>query len=190
MTEPTNPPVAFGATVYEARAWSYGDHEVPCPVCYGNLCVVIELGSGERITVECDACGLGYDGPRGVVNEPCAGSEVCSLKTGGLVFEGNGWWILNDYRKLHWGVDVFATREEAEVRREILFADAEREAVNRGESIAAHKRKSLTWKVRYYRDCLRKAERDVAWYGTKLSDGLARKRKPAPGFVNGLEDVV
>lgn len=172
-------PVQIGQTVYEARAWSYGDKLVPCPVCYGKLCAVLELGNGERVTVECDACGIGFDGPRGVVNEPCAGSSVSVFLVAGLVSVGDGWKVL-DYHGFsrRWGDEVFATEAEAEARRAVLYAEAVEEAENRTLRQREYARKKLTWQVRYHRECIRRAERDLAWHTRRLSDAVARQRKP------------
>ena len=41
----------------------------PCPVCNGDKAVTIILGTGEHVTVMCDGCGLGFEGPRGFIQE-------------------------------------------------------------------------------------------------------------------------
>jgi hypothetical protein len=55
------------------RPWlaHYGHEQVQkiCPICYGNLKVTLTLGNGDTCIIECSACGLGYDGPRGYINE-------------------------------------------------------------------------------------------------------------------------
>jgi len=171
-------PVQIGQTVYEASAWSYGDKLVPCPVCYGQLFATLILGNGEQVKVECDGCGIGYNGPRGVVNEPCAGSRVSSFLVGGLAWNWGSWLILdtsNHGRK--WGVEVFATEAEAEARRVVLFEEAAKDAENRTFSIHKSKRKSPTWLVRYHREGIKRAERDLAYHTRKLSDAVARQRK-------------
>ncbi len=176
----TTPPVQIGAKVFAPRAWSYGDNRVPCPVCYGKLFVILELGNGERVTVECDGCGKGFEGAQGTVNEPCAGSRVDAVTVTGFRLIGDQWRILaGDHGEIRWGVEAFATLDEAEVERERLFAEEVKTAADRAYSMAQHKRKSVTWHVRYHRDCLARAERDMAYHTQKLSDALARRRVPA-----------
>jgi hypothetical protein len=180
MTVPVvGAPVQIGQTVYEAQAWCYGDKLVPCPVCYGQLFATLILGNGEQVKVECDACGIGFDGPRGVVNEPCAGSAVKALVVAGLAFDGDGWKVLDQHnygRK--WGEETFATEAEAEARRVVLFAEAAKNAEERTFSQREYKRKKLTWLVRYHREHIKRAERDLAYHTRKLSDAVARQRKP------------
>lgn len=169
---------AIGQTAYEARAWSYGDKLVPCPVCYGHLFATLILGNGEHVTVECDACGIGYDGPRGVVNEPCAGSRVDTFVVAGVLQNGDGWQALDHSGGRHaWGDDAFATFLEADARRLVLFADAVRDAERRTSQQREHKRKKLTWVAYYNRRGIKTAERDLAYHTRRLSDTLARQRK-------------
>ena len=178
----------LGQMAYEARAWSYGDQLVPCPVCYGQLFATLILGNGEHVVVECDACGIGYDGPRGVVNEPCAGSRVDTFVVAGVLVDHDGGWKALDHsgsgRK--WGDEAFATAEEAESRRVVLFEEAIKGAEDRTLRQREYKRKKLTWLVYYHRKGITTAERDLAYHTRKLSDTLARQRKketvnePAP----------
>ena len=177
-------PVQIGQVVYRARAWSYGDKRVPCPVCFGQMFVTLILGNGEHVKVECDGCGLGFNGPQGFVNAPCPGSSVTPLSVAGFVQDGRGWEIIDTNNSRHrWGEEAFATEAEAEARRAALFAEALRDAAEAGERQARHKRKGLTWKVRYHRDCIKRAERELAYHSRKLSDDLARQRKPTSGEV-------
>jgi len=37
----------------------------PCQICNGDRAVTIILGTGEEVSVICDGCGLGFEGPRG-----------------------------------------------------------------------------------------------------------------------------
>lgn len=175
-------PVEIGQTVYTARAWSYGDHFVPCPVCYGKLFVILELGNGERVPVECEACGIGYDGPRGVVNEPCAGSAVGSFVVSGLLQRGDDEWYLFDRDQCssgnRWGSEVFATEALAEAQRAVLYAAAKEEAAHAAMRRWEYLRKKPTWLVHYHRKNIKRAERELAWHTQKLSDARARQRTP------------
>lgn len=177
MTDTERPPVGIGQTIFVAQAWTYGTHIVPCPVCYGQLFVRIILGNGETVTVECDACGKGFSGAQGTVDEPCAGSSVTPKIVEGVLLDG-GWKILSDHNQFRWGEHAFASEEEAEARRVVLFAQALVDAAESAERQRTYKRKGPTWSVHYHRNCLKKAERDVAYHSAKLSDARARQRTP------------
>lgn len=169
----------IGQTMYEVRVWSYGKKRVPCPVCYGKLFAVLELGNGERVPVECDACDLGYDGPRGWINEHAAGSSVTPFVVFGILQHGDEWKALDasgSGRVV--GVEVFATVTEAEAQRAALYAEEVKESDKRNIQSRDHLRKKPTWLVRYHREQIRLAERQLKYSTQKLSDALARQRKP------------
>lgn len=58
----------IGDVVYSA---SYGQiaKQVTCPVCFGKLKVTVILGNDERVEVDCDYCGKGYEDSKGYVTE-------------------------------------------------------------------------------------------------------------------------
>jgi hypothetical protein len=54
---------AIGQRVW-AACYNPRQVEVVCPVCYGKLAVVVELGDGTRIETPCDYCGKGWQVPQ------------------------------------------------------------------------------------------------------------------------------
>jgi len=42
---------------------------VPCPVCYGDKSVIVILGNGDEVQVECAYCQSGFNPPMGFVTE-------------------------------------------------------------------------------------------------------------------------
>ena len=173
MTAPGNPPpFAFGQKVYVAHADSWQQSTVPCPMCAGKLFVTLILGSGEQTPVECDFCGHGYEGPRGVATVHGPASSVREVVVTGMVDEGAGDWRVEGYcvhERLREG-NVFATREEAEARAAVLFVEAEAQAQRNFESQFEHKKKSLTWTVGYHRNQIKSIERQLEWHRAKLAE--------------------
>src|SRR5660398_332430 len=41
------------------------ENKVQCPVCFGDLTVVMILGNGDHVNAPCGYCSAGYEGPRG-----------------------------------------------------------------------------------------------------------------------------
>lgn len=68
--------------------------EVICSVCYGNKTVMVTLGNGEHVAVECDACGIGYSGPRGYINEYSYTAEVKPFTIEKVISMHGGAWYL------------------------------------------------------------------------------------------------
>lgn len=153
---------------------------MPCPVCFGKLAVVLILGNGEHVTVECDACGRGFDGPQGWVDDPCPSSRVEKVTIDGLKMDYGTLKVTANHSTLTMGVDAFWTEAEAEVVRVALFAKAQVDAANNAHMRHGYATKKLTWTVSYHRAELKKAKRAIDYHTIKLSDALARQRKPKP----------
>ena len=45
------------------------EERIPCPVCFGKLQVIVILGNGTEVLVDCGYCGKGYEGPKGYVTK-------------------------------------------------------------------------------------------------------------------------
>ena len=161
----TAPPFAFGQTVYEPWATPYSEVRIPCPVCFGQRFATVILGNGEQVPVECEMCGLGFEGPRGYVTGYTPQSGVHEVTVTALEERYPGAWQVN-----HWEANrFFATREEAEARRTVLEQEAAEHAQRNFEAQFRMKRKNLTWKVGYHRSCIADLKRKLEWHEARLS---------------------
>lgn len=58
---------------FEIGDWVYSvdfiktQDDIPCPICFGNKEVMLTLGDGTEMMLDCDFCGHGLSGPRGVI---------------------------------------------------------------------------------------------------------------------------
>lgn len=145
---------------------------VPCPVCAGNKTVDLILGSGERVTIECEGCGKGYDGPRGYVHEyrqTPAIKRVIVDRVSSMPSSTRDWWTFYllpdgycDEREL------FNTEAEA-------MAAAVAKKVNEDEAnMRSHQSKKANatnggWTVRYHRDQIKKLQRQLEWHQSKVT---------------------
>lgn len=168
------PEFQIGELVYYVVAYSHAQIRTTCPVCFGKLRVQIILGNGETETIECSACGIGYEGPRGFVDEFGPSSRV-----GSGIITG----IRRGFGRSEWLYDVeggsceylFRTAEEAEVKRAVLHAEALAQDEKRNDRIIADKKKGLAWAIRYHRSKIRDAEKEIAYHGGKLAAAEAKK---------------
>lgn len=150
--------------------------QLPCPVCDGALAVTVILGSGERIGVPCDACGIGFDGPRGFIEEyehdpKAIPFVIASVES----FHNNEWRLRSETGAWHEFTDLYATEGEA------LDVAVKRAADQHERNMQSrqHKRKSTArqaWSVRYHRDCIKDLERQLAWHTARIS-ASARETK-------------
>lgn len=146
-------------------------HQVtlPCPVCAGQLFVTVELGSGERIAVPCEACGKGYGGPRGVIEEwehspSIQRFEIASVRS---MHEGR-WWVESTTGAMANFDELCATEGEA-LTKATAQAAAQHESNMQSHQRHRKNTKETTWSVRYHRKCIADLEQQIAWHQGKLS---------------------
>lgn len=163
--------------------------EVPCPVCCGNRAVVVILGDGEQVGVECDACGRGAERPRGVVTTYSYSADAQEVRILRLV----GFQLVGEEKAPRWRVEV---ESEGCVNRELDFAELratrgeamdesvatmDRLAEEAAASRAAIKKDRLgryAWSVAYHRDQIKELERSLAWHRAKLAEKDKRQERP------------
>lgn len=129
------------------------EEQVPCPVCFGKLAVVVILGNGDRIETPCDYCGKGFQGPRGVVGEYCVRGRVEMLTIDAVESSETACGVQVEYRSGPWILcesNTFATRDEAEARAAELEAEHKRKQETRVEYIKKEVHKSFSWNVGYH----------------------------------------
>mgnify|MGYP000995902866 CR=1 FL=1 len=179
------PEFQIGEMVYYAEAYSCAEVEKPCPVCCGKLAVQIILGNGEIESIECEACAKGYGGPRGVVTEFAPTSRVGKGEITGVSKDNfNGGWCYSVSGST--GRNIFRTEEEAEARRAELYAECLAQDERRNDAIIADKKKGLAWAVRYHREKIRSAEKDLEYHCRKL--GIVReKQAKKPARIAAIE---
>ncbi len=155
----------------------------PCPACLGQKVVTIIYGDGEHVQMRCEACGTGFDEPRGVVSEYELEPQADEFVIASVESLYNGNWRVNsttgaaeDFK------DLCETEEQAlEVSRTKCSDQYDRNMASR-----LHKRKSqgsrLGWSVAYHRQCIRDLERQLEWHRSRVS----AKGPAASGVVKAI----
>ena len=145
--------------------------QVTCPVCYGKKKVVIILGNDERVEVECDGCGLGYEGPRGFVHDYSYEARVTPFTIDSVVsMHGDSWYVRSTTgEQANWGQLCETDEQAMECSRQQMqsFVD---ENMRRSATSKKQKLREKTWSVRYHEDCIREVEKKIAWHRQKVSE--------------------
>lgn len=169
------PPFELGQQVYVAWSSSYAEHQEPCPICFGNRSVVLILGNGEQLPIECEMCGHGFEGPRGYIMAHGPASGVRRGTVTGLSKHWDKWEI--EVEGSHEDLaNIFLSESEAEARRVVLHETSDADAARRRFENERDKRKSLTWKAGYHRRCIKQAEHDIAYHQARLAEIPEKKR--------------
>jgi hypothetical protein len=165
-----NTPFEIGDTYWAPRT-SSEKVRLPCPVCNGTGIVIVLYGGEERVAVDCEGCGLGFDldHARGYVDEwefePAAElfviAEVVSLY--------NGRWSVRSTTGATNDFDALLKTEH-----EALVVSKTRciEQHERNMQSRQHKRgsaKRATWTAIYHKNCIKDLERQIAWHTARVN---------------------
>ena len=167
-----NLPYQTGDTAFVAEASAFTQTSIPCPICFGKLSVTLILGNGESQTVECEACGKGCYGPTGTASVYKATSSVRRITITGVMEDG--WedrWIVSEGHSTYRLSDgnVFPAEAEAEARRAVLMAEAEKQAERNMESNMRGHKKQMTWSANYHRQEIARRKREIEWHEARLA---------------------
>jgi hypothetical protein len=163
------PPFNIGQTVYIAWASAHHSQSGTCPVCFGQRSVTLILGDGERVQTPCRYCDHGVLGSTGEVSAYCAASGINERTVTGVQLAHDGAWeIQTDGRYSSSEANTFGTRASAEVRRQILFEEAEEDATKSYESRFRTHRGDHAWTIGYHRNQIKDLERQLEWHRDKV----------------------
>lgn len=171
MTNTLTMPFAIGQQMWEP-VYPPQRVRVPCPVCFGKLAVVVELGNGERVGVPCEGCGIGFVGPRGFVEEwryeasarPFVIASVESMSSR----SESDWVVRSEDGTTYNFANLCATEAEAIGKaREAAEREMERQCDTRQHKRGAELKRA-PWSVRYHRKEIANLERKLAWHKAKI----------------------
>ena len=162
---------AVGDVVFWANHETEHIKEI-CPICFGKLKVKLILGNDDEAILDCDFCKKGYDNPRGFIYDRYKWTSKVEPKTitSKTVTENDGlrevkYKVYNAYPDSE---DLFATREEAEVRsKELIEIHAAEEQKNL-ERRKEYSKNSYGWHAGYHKKQAEKARRDLEYHEKKV----------------------
>ncbi len=138
-----------------------------CPDCLGKKFLTVILGDDSRVTINCSFCDGGlYSGPCGLIHycQEEVQAEMITIEgleemAGNVTYKYN----VNDEGCCYDVIkeqDVFPTKEEAQNRALTLaqeYEQSERDRINYKLKPA----KTWAWHVRYYRNNIRQAQKEI-----------------------------
>lgn len=138
--------------------------KVDCPICAGNLTVMVTLGDGSRVVVPCDACGKGFEGPRGYITEYTYEPQAIQFTVKSVQsMHGDNWYLESEYGEQRSWSECFETEEAAlEESRKRLAA-----LIEENHRRACYRKKALSktaWSIRYHREQIKRLEQQLEWH--------------------------
>ena len=149
---------------------------VKCPECFGKKYLTVILGDDSKVTIDCAGCASGYNPPLGYIFYWEQYSDVSlvtinrvEINTDYVEYKFCGNYIAKD-------TDIFPTKELAEIRAKELAEEHNREELEKIYRKEKHNH-SWAWHVHYYRDMIRRAERDIERAREKLDFAKTKVKK-------------
>jgi len=147
---------------------------LPCPACKGS-CVVTIIYGDEHVSVDCEACGLGYQGSQGIIKEYDLTPNAEPFTIDGVDSLYNGKWTVrsttgatSDFN------DLYKTEAEALAVSAVKCAEQE-ESNMRSRMHKKNSTKRSTWTVSYHKKCISDLERQITWHTSRINAGKVKK---------------
>ncbi len=163
--------------IYWCEAGSSRQVTVECPMCCGQKYVTVIIGKGEKIDVECEACGLGYLGPQGFITEYDVTPKAELFKIASVEsWSDDRWRVADPTGRIAYFDTLHATEIDALAASMLRAEDLE-------ESNMANRRKKKygkvsTWRIRYHQNQIKDFERKIAWHRAKIDAKKALEETP------------
>ena len=138
---------------------------VPCPVCYGDKNVIVTLGNGEAVEVECQYCQVGFRGAIGTVKEYIQDARAENVTITRRIVEERAGGDEIEYYTSRCEIKpemMFDTKAEAQAK-----ADEMMQAYNTNKSPKYKNEKSYSWNAGYHMKAAQKAEAEAVYHKQK-----------------------
>lgn len=148
------------------------EKQITCPDCFGQKALTVIRGDGSSVSIDC-GCGHGFEGPRGYYTYTAWEPFVTKVSIDRIEIKGT------DIEYGHSGnyyckeSDLFDNKEDAERHAIELAAQQEKEELEKIYHKDKHNR-TWAWHVRYHREQLKEAMRQVEYHTKKLNVAKAK----------------
>jgi len=176
--------VVYRATQEQTEKW------ITCPYCVGQRYLTVIFGDGEKATIKCNNCSIGFDPSSGRVKTYEYESKVEAVEIdsisrgvdGSFEYSGNKTGSVNAYSyvRLEPG-EYFDTKEEAEMRV-LVLTELKREQEASKHTRKTDESKTWRWHATSYRRQIIDAKRTLEYatecldYATKMQAKHEKKR--------------
>lgn len=144
-------------------------NRVPCPVCVGTGVVILLYGGEERVSVGCEACGLGFDGPRGYIEEWDYTPAATPFVIAGVSSFYDGRWNVSSTTGETMDFDKLCKTEAEALAASAEACAAQHERNMESRQSARRSAKRASWTVLYHRKCIADLEQQIAWHTAKIN---------------------
>lgn len=163
-----------------------------CPVCFGKYVVHVILGNDEDVTVPCNYCGHGYEGPKGYIKDYKYIAEPKQVAITAIRIEQNDDELKVEYYTqqsvpIESGVGtynivlypefVFSMEAEALQKCTEVAKEHNDNLFSKPESVKKDNLKSYTWNAGYHMRKAKKCKEEIAYHEKQAQTCKERAKK-------------
>jgi ribosomal protein S27E len=149
---------------------------LPCPACKGTRIVAIVYGD-EHVSVDCEACGKGFEGPQGTITEYDFTPKAERFVIASVDSLYNGRWSVRSETGQTSNFDELCETEEAALAISAVKCAEQHESNMRSRMHGRSRAANATWSVSYHKKCIVDLERQLAWHTARINAGKVKKEK-------------
>jgi len=161
----------------------HADEYVACPDCFGKKFLTVTLGDGAGtiVTIDCGTCSEGYDPPSGFIRVVTYKAELTQVRITNVTKK-----LVNELEVCLYSGDSMYEVPECDLFpiEEVRAATARAETLAREHTADEARRvllkekpeRTWAWNIRYHRQQIKEAERQLIYHRAKL-DAAAAHRK-------------
>ena len=165
------------------KAWiattEWNKQQITCPDCCGKKTLTVIMGDGSQLVIDCVACAIAYEPPRGYIETHGNIVVVKEVTIDGVEERRDSCEYLYDYHGCSGHIahndTIFATKEEAEKRAAELVIERDQEEINRLKAKTKPSR-DWAWNASYHRKEIKHCEEQLEYHKKKLHYAETHKR--------------
>lgn len=152
----------------------YAETWVECPECAGTKAITMIQGNGTRVSIDCAACSMGYEPPRGVIKQVTHQHKPERYTPRRVKVDGDEIWYSeaspfeSGYTQVS-AKSLFASKDDCQTACDDL--NHQRNLMERKRDVdnLLYKRKKMAWSVHYWGRMLANKQRELETIKARLS---------------------
>ena len=149
--------------------------QIVCPVCSGKRVVTLVQGDGAEYEIECSACGLGFEEPRGFMLEWVYDFKPTCFCCSSVEVRGDEVNYREAGGRFASSKDLYRTEEECAVRCAEKTRESAEERERRGFNILGSAKEKMAWSLYYWLHKRADHVRQIEWIDRRVR--LIKDRK-------------
>ena len=149
-----------------------------CPVCFGNLEVILILGDETHVKLPCNYCGHGYEEPSGFVKEherviKTEHRTIDRIDSQNIEGKESFEYFYTGYSDGHsyasrLDIDrIFSSEAEANAKCKELIEEDEKQEFESAKYLKHNDQKSYSWNAGYHMRIVKTAKKDIEYHTRK-----------------------